>query len=372
MHLKYIKAVNFRNYDKLSITLSNKMNAFLGLNGMGKTNALDAIYYLCIGKSYFSSGDRHAIKREADFFRLEGKFFKDQKAYGVVAKVIPSKLKELELNQKKYSKLSEHLGKFPCVIIAPSDILMLIEGSAERRKLIDQCISQYDPHYLRDLMSYTRLLNQRNSLLKSFKESRTSNQTLLDAFTAGMKSAARNIHNTRVSFVEDLHWRFREHYKNISNNAEECSIVYKSDLADKELDELFTENLQKDLILARTTSGIHKDDLLFYLGDEKLKPYASQGQLKSFILSVKLAEYDIIKKASGCLPILLLDDLFDKLDDQRTNELLRILSTEEFGQVFISDTHQIRIPEMLKELNIESSVYIVSKGKILNYEDEEE
>ncbi len=372
MHLKNIKAVNFRNYDSLSVKLSAKMNAFLGLNGMGKTNALDAIYYLCIGKSYFSSGDRHGLKKGKDFFRIEGKFEKDNKEFTMVAKVIPAKLKQLELNQKRYAKLSEHLGKFPCVIIAPSDILMLIEGSAERRRLIDQCISQYDTSYLNDLMIYTRLLNQRNSLLKSFKEARTTNQTLLDAFTEGMKKAAQNIYNIRASFAKELSVKFKKHYKNISNDAEQCSIEYKSDLADNELDELFEMNLEKDLILARTTSGIHKDDLLFYLGEEKLKPYASQGQLKSFILSLKLAEYDIIKRESQCLPILLLDDLFDKLDDIRTNELLKLLSQDEFGQIFISDTHQIRIPEMLKDLNIDSNIFIVSNGKIVNYEEEEE
>ncbi len=372
MFLKNSKAVNFRSYNLLALNYSPKFNVFLGLNGVGKTNALDSIHYLCLGKSYFSSGDRHVLKRGMDFFRNEGWLQKNKKEHHVVAKIVPGKKKELEVNQQKLLRLSDHIGLFPCVMIAPADIQLLIEGSSERRILMDQCISQYDKNYLSDLILYNRLLKQRNAVLKGAKEIGFLDERLLSSYSEQMYEPALRIHERRKKFNVDLTVLFNNYYQQISQGSEECHIEYKSALFDNSLSTLFEQSLEKDKILGRTTSGIHKDDLVFKLDGEVIKPFASQGQLKSFIIAIKLAEYSIIKNLKGFHPILLLDDLFDKLDNQRIASLLNLLNSDEFGQIFISDTDENRIPNILNELKAHSMVYKVDGQQIKSNETEEE
>lgn len=341
----------------------NKMNILLGNNGSGKTNMQDAVYYLCMGKSYFSSGDRHVVRKGESEFSVQGDFNLN-KVFRVKSKVILGKQKSMQVDEKKYDKLSDHMGKCPIVVVAPSDILLLTDGSEERRKLMDQTIIQYDKVYLEALIRYNHFLKQRNALLKQFKENGVFNQILLDGISEKMVVESSTIHESRKKFVIRLEERFQYYYKRISGEKEKCTCIYKSQLFETNLKELMQQNQEKDLLLARTTVGIHKDDLSFYINDALLKPYASQGQLKSFIMSIKLAQYDIIKEILNVYPILILDDIFDKLDDTRVADLLQITLEPSIGQVFISDTSLEKIPKLLKSLNQSAKVFVIESGEL--------
>ncbi len=367
MLLQKLHALNFRSYSSLTTELDEKFNVFVGLNGQGKTNALDIVYYLCLGKSYFSSGDRHVVKNGESEIRLEGVFKKRNRESHVNISVVPGTYKTVTIDQKKLSKLSEHIGRYPCVMIAPADILLLIEGSAERRKLMDQCISQFDGQYLKDLIDYNRFLKQRNALLKAYKETRFIDDRVLDSFTQKMAPLAKRIYDVRHKFIDEIQDLFKANYNKISGNAEDCSIVYTSSISENPFFQICQANKEKDLVLGRTSEGIHKDDLVFKIGESRLKPYASQGQLKSFIVALKLSEYQILKKVHQFPPILILDDLFDKLDRDRISHLLELLNSDDFGQVFISDTEPERIPGILETLSSDFSVYEIKENSAVKY-----
>lgn len=368
--IRAIKLYNFRNYRKLNANFIPEVNAFLGFNGSGKTNLQDAIHYLCLGKSYFSSGDRHIVHHGEEGFRVEGVFERLQRNHKVALKVRVGQSKELSLDAKKYEKLSDHLGFLPIVIIAPADIMLLLEGGEARRKLMDYSLTQIDRDYLHHLMSYNRLLKQRNALLKQFNDRQYFDKVLLDAITQKMIEPAHHIHKKRKAFCEKLSTKFEEKYKIISGDRELCKCQYRSDLDDASLDDLMNESLEKDSLMGRTRKGIHKDDIKFYIHDELLKPYASQGQLKSFILSIKLAQYDILRDHLGeDKPIVVLDDIFDKLDMNRVKALLELLSQDHFGQVFLSDTSTTRIPGLMKELKTEIAVFHVDNATLVRNEE---
>lgn len=364
MQLKSIQLTNFNNYENATVNFHPQVNALTGKNGMGKTNMLDAVYYLCIGKSYFSSGDKYVVRKGEGFFRCFGVFENHSGIDEVEVKVTPGKKKEIILSGKKRTRLSDHIGSFPCVIIAPIDIQLMLEGSEERRKFLDNTIMQYNRSYVDSVLAYNRLLKQRNTTLKMFAEKHYFDQTLLDSISAGMYKPAKTIFALRKALIEELSPLFEKYYGIISGEHESCKVGYSSHLSEDSLESLFKANLEKDKILTRTTSGIHKDDIALKMNGQNLKNFASQGQLKSVILALKLAQYEILSNKNESLPILILDDIFDKLDRKRVEHLLSIVASKDMGQVFISDTNVDRVPDLLTKLNVDHSTYIVDEGQL--------
>lgn len=332
---------------------------------MGKTNVLDAIYYLCLGKSHFSGTDRAVVSWGHDVFRLEGKFYnEDSSKDNVVVKCKLQHKKEIEISGVKAESISAHVGRFPCVIMAPDDIHLMLEGSEERRQFINNTLVQSDAQYLLDLMTYTALLKRRNALLKSFAEQRTFNALLLESISTGMYLPATRIFDARMKHIQQLIPFFEEAYAAISGNRESCNITYKSQLSEDSLPNLMQIHLEKDRVLGRTSHGIHKDDLVFSMNDEPLKNFASQGQLKSFVLALKIAQYRLLSTYTAKKPLFLLDDVFDKLDPLRVKQLLQLLMAEGFGQVFITDTNGPRMQEIASTLNADYFHFNVDNGTI--------
>jgi DNA replication and repair protein RecF len=365
LQISHIKLTNFKNYKSGDFDFNPRYNAIVGLNGMGKTNLLDAIYFTCMTKSYFTSQDRIIARTGEDFFRIEAKI--DQTK--VVCKYSKSKKKIFELNSKPYTRLADHVGKYRVVFIAPNDQSLLLEGSVERRKLIDNTISQLDKKYLMHLIKYNSLLNQRNAYLKLAAKTGQFTRDMVMTYTKQMNEPSDYIYNRRMEFAKDFESIFSKKYKVISNHQEEANSVYKSQLSEGNFFDLTAENIQKDRVLARTSIGIHKDDLVFKMNGNSVKYFASQGQTKSFILAIKLAQYEILTNATEIKPILLLDDLFDKLDHKRVQQLLELIESENVDQVFISDTDTDRVVNILEGMKVDYKKILINNRK---YASEEE
>lgn len=367
MHLTNIKLVHFKNYEQAQIDFSAQLNCFVGLNGMGKTNLLDAIYYLCVGKSYFAINDRAVLQQttEDKFFRLEGQFERDDKLEQVVVKVIPGKRKEIERNRVPYQRLSEHLGYFSVVMLSPFDINIALEGSEARRRFLDNTLSQIDKDYLLHLIQYNKLLSQRNALLKRFAAERRFDKALIEVYDRQMLPLGEAIFTKRQAFLERFQPHFHYFHQAIAADQEAVHYHYQSPLSQGNFSELLTEALEKDRILQRSTVGIHKDDIQFFINDTPLKRFASQGQLKSFVLALKLAQYRLLQEDKTHAPILLLDDIFDRLDGERVTQLVRLLIQEEFGQVFISDTDEVRMRALIEAFGVEYLLFRVVDGEVV-------
>jgi len=364
VYLQKLILTQFRNYKYQHIEFLPEINVLTGQNGVGKTNVLDAIYLLCLGKSYFNASDQHIMMHNTDFYRIESKIKKGDNPEKVVIKSQSGKRKEIEVSDKKLTKVKDHIGQFPVVIIAPDDIHDLLNTSEERRNYINNTLVQFDSQYLEDLITYTALLKQRNAALKSFQETKTFNPQLLEAISVRMYQPAQNIFYKRKGFIEKISPLFVSIYNDISGQNELCNLEYESQLDDLSLETIFKDSLEKDKILGRTNVGIHKDDLIFSMNEKPLKTYGSQGQLKSFILSLKIAQYHYLKDKKQLKPILMLDDIFDKLDPQRVSHLIRIVSSKDFGQVFITDTQKERVHAILESLNISHKHLEVYQGAI--------
>lgn len=362
--LQQIQLTNFKNYAHADISCSSGINCLVGKNGMGKTNFLDAIYYLCMTKSHFSLTDTYLVRHEQDFFRLSGQFQTPHDNKKIVAKYQVRKKKVFEANQVAYTRLADHIGELPIVMVAPDDTQLATEGSEIRRRLIDNTLSQIDPQYLQQLILYNKLLKQRNALLKKMGEENKFQPALLTTYNQQMLAPARFIYEKRSEFAQVLQPVFQVMYKYISNESESVQLSYQSPLQEKTIEKILQDNQEKDRILQRTTSGIHRDDLNFEIEERPLKKFASQGQLKSYILALKLSQYEILREFKEVEPILLLDDIFDKLDQYRVYQLLELLITGQFGQVFLSDTNVNRVAKTLKKLNAEHKQFLVKEGII--------
>ena len=370
MYLQALKLTNFKNYESQTLLFSKHLNCFVGQNGMGKTNLLDAIYYMCMCKSHFKTSDKHITKHEASFFRLEANFVSGNtketlRVDKIIAKVQARKIKEFECNKAVYERLSDHIGRFPVVMIAPDDTLMAMEGSEERRRFLDNTLCQLDNQYLTYLMHYNKVLSQRNKLLKQFAETRTFDKILVQSYDAQLLPSANYIHQKRQEWMVDFEPIFVDYYNQISGEREAVKCIYQSKLSETDFESLLSETLEKDRILQRTTMGVHKDDLKFVFNDVPVKQFASQGQLKSYILALKLAQYELLRQEKEIAPILLLDDIFDKLDESRVQHLLELLiQKKEFGQVFITDTHENRVTEIIEKFEVNFGKFIVRNGEI--------
>ena len=351
MHLKKITLLNFKNFDSQSFDFQERINCFVGDNGVGKTNVLDAIYYLSFGKSYFNPIASQNIRHQQDFFMLEGKYDIAERIDTIVCSLKRGQKKVIKRNDKEYERFSDHIGMLPLVIISPADRDLIIEGSETRRKFVDSVISQSDKQYLKTLINYNKVLAQRNSLLKYFAINRTFDALNLKVYDEQLEQYGTIIYNKRKEFLNEFTPIFEARYKIITDNKEQVNLNYKTQLDEGSLTDILSNNLERDRMLQYTSVGIHKDDLLFEIDGHPIKKFGSQGQQKSYLIALKLAQFDFIKNQAKVKPILLLDDIFDKLDDNRVSQIIDLVNQDEFGQLFISDTHVERTEEVVKKTN---------------------
>ncbi|WP_271406480.1 DNA replication/repair protein RecF [Tenacibaculum soleae] len=357
MYLQKIALVNFKNIETQSFDFQKKINCFVGNNGIGKTNVLDAIYYLSFAKSYFNSVAGQNIRHGQDFFMIEGDYLLNDRNEKILCSLKRGQKKILKRNGKAYEKFSEHIGQLPLVIISPADRDLIVEGSDTRRKFIDGVISQQDKNYLQGLIAYNKIISQRNALLKYFAANRTFDALNLKVYDEQLVEYGTVIYNKRKAFLEEFVPIFNEKHQVISGAKETVNLRYKSQLHETSLVDLFTQSLEKDRMLQYTSSGIHKDDLSFEIGEYPIKKFGSQGQQKSYLIALKLAQFEFIKKQSNVTPILLLDDIFDKLDENRVAQIVDLVNNDAFGQIFITDTHFNRTEDVLKKSNQEYQIF---------------
>jgi len=365
MLLENLSLLNFKNYEELKLSFSPEINCFVGHNGVGKTNILDAIYYLSMTKSAFNSVDLQNIRHQEQFFSVLGSFRKGAEAYQVHCSLKAGQKKVFRKNKQIYDKISEHIGEFPVVLIAPYDTDLIREGSEGRRRFFDSILSQLDQDYLRCLLQYNHVLKQRNSLLKQFAERNYFDSDLLGRYDQQIISLGETIWRKRNEFITEFKPVFSNHFEFLSSNKEETDLSYVSDLIAPDFAQVFKQNQKKDMALQRTTLGIHKDDFEFTIQGNPLKKFGSQGQQKSFIIALKLAHFDMIKKAKGFKPLLLLDDIFDKLDELRIMRLMTMVAGNAFGQIFVTDARPERAQDIFQTLKGDVRIFKIDAGKLV-------
>jgi DNA replication and repair protein RecF len=365
VHLNTLKIINFKNYEEQEMAFSDKINCFVGNNGAGKTNLLDAIYYLSFTKSYFNSVDQLNIRHGEAFFAIHGTFQRNGSNAQQVSCIQKAGIKkQFRLNQKDYDRISDHIGQFPCVMVSPYDRDLINEGSDIRRKFIDSVISQFDKPYLDNLIRYNRLLEQRNSLLKQFAERHRADRELLLLIDEQMMAPATNISDKRRAFLEGFLPIFRHYFGFISGGTEDVGIEYESQLTAGSYLDIVNEAFIKDQSIRYSSAGIHKDDFIFNLDGYPVKRFGSQGQQKSFAVALKLAQFDFTRNLIGFKPILLFDDIFDKLDPGRVHQLIQLVDNDSFGQVFITDTEPERIKRTFEKARINHRVFEIRNGSV--------
>ena len=372
MYLKKINLFNYKNFAEATFEFDTKINCFVGKNGIGKTNVLDAIYHLSYGKSYFNPLAIQNIKHGEEFFVIDAEFEKNDRNEQIVCSLKKGQKKILKRNGKQYDKFSDHIGFIPLVIISPADRDLIVEGSETRRKFIDSVISQSDSNYLQNLIKYQKVLNQRNALLKYFALNQVFENDTLSIYNEQLHELGQSIFEKRKQFLEDFIPIFNTHHHAITGSEETVQLVYESQLFDKNLITLLQENINKDRVIHYTTVGIHKDDLSFEIDNFPIKKFGSQGQQKSFLIALKLAQYQYLQNRKEFKPMLLLDDIFDKLDDKRTKKLMQMVSQDSFGQLFISHTNSDKIKEVFGEIECTLRIFSVENGRIKNIENEQE
>ncbi len=348
-----ISLTQFKNYAYTSFDLTERVIGICGLNGKGKTNLLDAAYYACFTKSYFTRTDSMIMQFDSDGFRIE---LKANTADEIICIYRAAGKKEITLNGVLYTKLSEHIGRFPAVMIAPDDISLITAGSEERRRFMDMLLSQVDAIYLQQLMTYNKVLQQRNSLLKMFADQGKTDWPLLEVLDEQLIAPGNYIFEKREALAKELVPLVQQFYTHIAGNKEEISLTYESRLNDSSFHDLLNSYRQKDFMMQRSNAGIHKDDISFLLNGQLFKSTASQGQRKSLLFALKLAEFEILKMNKGAAPLLLLDDVFEKLDDNRMQQLLHWVCKENNGQVLITDTHKERLVEAFEKLDTDYQI----------------
>jgi recF protein len=362
LHLNKITLTQFKNYSSSSFEFKERVTGICGFNGKGKTNLLDAIYYLCFTKSYFSKSDLLNVQFNADGFRLEGdltqtipgKDFKED--FNVVSIFRGAGKKEVLVNDVAYEKFSAHIGKFPCVMIAPDDIEMITGGSEQRRRFIDTVLSQMDANYLQQLIIYNKVLLQRNSLLKSFADQKNRDMQLLQVLDSQLIQPGNEIYKKRKQFLQRLIPLAKDFYLQIADNSEVIDLNYESQLNENTFEELLDRSRERDIASQRSNAGVHKDDLGSQLNGKPFKAVASQGQKKSMLFALKLAEFEMLKENKGFAPLLLLDDVFEKLDDLRMQNLLQWVCVNNESQVFITDTHLNRLQTSLNNFGFSAQI----------------
>ncbi len=357
MFLKKLSIVNYKNISSKDFLFEANINCFVGNNGIGKTNLLDAIYHLGMGKSYFNPSAVQNIRHGEEFYMIEGLFDRNEREEQIVCSIKKGQKKIIKCNGKTYDKIADHVGKYPIVIISPADQDLILDGSEVRRKFLDSVISQTDASYLDKLMRYNRVLLQRNTILKHFAESQIFDFETLSIYDIQLTELGQHIYEKRKQFMNVFLPIFQYQYQYISEQKESVSLTYESALHQTDLATLLKQNINKDRALQYTSNGIHKDDLLFEIEGFPMKKYGSQGQQKSFLIALKLSQFEIIKKQLKVIPIFLLDDIFDKLDDNRVAKLVSLVTQKHFGQLFITDTHYERTENVVKRTHLPYKIF---------------
>jgi DNA replication and repair protein RecF len=364
MYLKKLALTNFKNYELNELEFSPKINCFVGNNGVGKTNILDAIHYLSLTKSFFNSIDSISIKHGEDYFIIRGTFVRDDEEDQIYCAFQKQKQKLLKRNGKEYKKLSDHVGRYPVVMISPADSALISEGSEDRRKFMNKIISQYSAEYLDSVLKYSKALQQRNKFLKDINTSGNFDPDVLAIWDAQLVKYGSYVYNEREVLINELIPVFQEYYSLISSGKESVKLKYRSHLSEGNFTETLQNSFNKDRYLEYTTIGIHKDDLLLEMDDFLVKSLGSQGQQKSYLVALKLAKFDYIKRKAGFSPILLLDDIFDKFDAERVEQIIRLVGNHRFGQIFITDTHQNRLKDILSSHKTDYKLFRISDNGI--------
>ncbi|MDO5105914.1 DNA replication/repair protein RecF [Capnocytophaga sp.] len=357
MFLKKLSVVNYKNIPSKDFLFEANINCFVGNNGIGKTNLLDAIYHLGMGKSYFNPSAVQNIRHGEEFYMIEGLFDRSEREEQIVCSIKKGQKKIIKCNGKTYERIADHIGKYPMVIISPADQDLILDGSDVRRKFLDGIISQTDPTYLDTLLRYNRVLLQRNTLLKHFAENRFFDADTLSIYDTQLADLGQYIYAKRKEFMTVFLPIFEYQYHYISEGNENVNLTYESALHQTDLATLLSDNIQKDKSLQYTSAGIHKDDLLFEIEGFPMKKYGSQGQQKSFLIALKLSQFEVIKKQLKVIPIFLLDDIFDKLDDNRVAKLVSLVTQKHFGQLFITDTHYERTENVVKQTQLAYKIF---------------
>jgi DNA replication and repair protein RecF len=365
LKLNSLHIIQFKNYENSKVNFSPRFNFITGLNGMGKTNLLDAIYYLGMTKSFFHNRDVLNVMHGKDFFRLEASLQNGLEVSHLVVKVQPGHIKVFDKNGREYDQLIEHVGVIPMLISAPADSALIMDSSQVRRRFFDGLIAQLDRQYLQHLMSYKKLLRQRNAGLKK----KPVDFALMEIYTEKMQHSANYIFHKRVEVIDQIQPIYRDYYHKFGGVQEQSSIAYQSQLHELDFLKASHQALQKDSMTGRTSVGIHRDDFQLRLNDLPAKQFASQGQMKSILFALHLSKYEILKMTSGQKPIMLLDDIFDKLDDRRVRFLIKILQGDSFGQIFVTDTSEPRLRKVVEDLGIEEFQFFeIQEGNVLNKE----
>jgi DNA replication and repair protein RecF len=365
LYLKRISILNYRNIAECDLQFSPKINCFLGRNGMGKTNLLDAVYYLSFCKSHLNPIDAQVVKHDAEFFMLQGTFERQGSDEVISCSVKHRAKKRFKRNQKDYERLSDHIGFVPVVLVSPTDADLVNEGSECRRRFMDSTISQYDKPYLEALIRYNAALQNRNALLKAEAE---PDAAMLDIYEEQMAAEAEYIFAKRTQFITDFVPIFQEFYGKIAHDGEQVGLTYESHSQRGDLRQLLREVRSRDRILGYTTRGSHKDDLVLTLADFPMKRTGSQGQVKTFVVALKLAQLVLLKRICDLTPILLFDDIFDKLDSDRMQRIIQLVAGDDFGQIFITDTNSGHLDEILAQFGGEQRLFNVVNGTIIENE----
>ena len=365
MHIEELSLVNFKNFEHAEFKFTDGLNCFIGNNGAGKTNLMDAIYYLSFCKSFLNSVDGQNIRFDQDFFMIQGKYARLDSDEVIYCGLKRNQKKIFKRNQKDYKKLSEHIGLLPLIVVTPSDTNLIMGGSEDRRRFVDAVISQYDAVYLDNLIRYNRAVQQRNILLKQFAGRNSFSPDSIEVWDDQLVKYGQEIHAVRLRFIEKLQPIFQKYYELISGGKEEVGLKLQSELTENDFEQLLKNSIGKDRMLQYTSSGTHKDDFEFELAGYPIKKFGSQGQKKTYLVALKLAQFDFMKEISGLTPILLLDDIFDKLDKNRVEQIVKLVADDHFGQIFITDTNREHLDQMIASLETESRIYTINDGTVL-------
>jgi len=363
MYIEKISLLNFKNYAELELSFSRHINLLTGLNGSGKTNLLDAIYCLCLTKSFLASTDQQMIHSRQAYFSALGWFGENSKEFKIQYD-FDGKKKNFTVDKKSYSKISEHIGEFPAIVLTPHDTDLIRNGAEDRRRFFDTLFSQADHAYLEALIRYTHFLKQRNALLKQASEGIMIDRILMDAYDHNLLQSGKIIAEKRHKYVQHLLPVFQEYYNLLSPEHEQTDIEYETHVLSPDFESIFKDSYSKDLILQRTNKGVHKDDFKFVINNEPIKHYGSQGQQKTFMIALKLAQYELLKDCTGHIPILLMDDIFDKLDDLRIEKLIALVQKYVTGQLFISDARPDRSSIFFQSNTKDFRMFIIDQGKV--------
>lgn len=365
MHIQALSLFNFKNHAEASFSFTDGVNCIVGRNGAGKTNVLDAVYYLSMCRSYLNPLDRQNIRFDQQFFVLQADWLKGEQSVQLYCGVKTGAKKVFKRNKKEYEKLADHIGQFPVVMISPYDTDLISEGSEVRRKWMDGIISQFDKAYLEDLQRYNKVVEQRNALLKQQADMRIFDRESIEVWDAQLVRYGTGIHIKRSQFLEAFIPLFQHYYNWISEGAETVVMQYESTLNTSDFEQSLKDAHSKDARVQYTTVGTHKDDLLFMIEQRPIKRFGSQGQQKSFLIAMRLAQFDWLKDRLGVKPVLLLDDIFDKLDNFRVAQLMSLVSQHTFGQVLVTDTDEIRVTGIFQAIDVVPNMVLFNEGEVV-------